>query len=187
MHCADKIAELFQTKGAAYYGSEPVNQLQHALQSAYLAEESGADRPLVVAALLHDIGHLLGRGDEGLAEEGIDARHELSGARYLARWLGPAVSEPVRLHVQAKSYLCAVDPDYYDGLSQASKDSLAVQGGVFDEEQVTQFTREPWFQDAVRLRRWDDLAKSPEAGTPGLDHYLEMVEELAAASPPGSK
>lgn len=184
MNLKTALNELFEKKGSAYYGAEPINQLQHALQSACLAEREGAGRPLIVAALLHDVGHLLGRGDEGLAEAGTDARHEVSGARYLSRWFGPAVSEPVRLHVEAKSYLCAVDREYYANLTRASQDSLAVQGGVFDEEQAAAFARETFFEEAVRLRRWDDRAKDPAAETPDLQYYLAIAEEVAAAALP---
>lgn len=181
MQLVDTMTRLFKIGGAAFYGGEDVSQLQHALQAAQLAENDNAPQALITAALLHDVGHLLGAGDEGLAERGIDARHELSGARFLERWFGSAVTEPVRLHVQAKSYLCQAEPGYYDSLSQASRDSLAVQGGPLDTWGALGFEQEPFFEDAVRLRRWDDRAKDPQARTPGLDHYLRIATEVAGA------
>jgi len=177
MQALSILTELFQTRGSDYYGGETVSQLQHALQCAQMAEREGASPELVTAALLHDVGHLLGAGDEGLAEQGVDARHELSGASYLAQWFGPAVTEPIRLHVQAKAYLCHVDDRYYAGLSQASRDSLAVQGGIFDPARTRHFRRELYGDDAVRLRLWDDRAKDPDADTPSLGHYLDIAAE----------
>lgn len=176
------LRELFETRGAAYYGAESVSQLQHALQTAHLAEIEGGSGALVVAGFLHDIGHLLGRGDEGLAQRDVDARHEVSGARVLGRWFGPELTEPVRLHVQAKSYLCFTDPGYRRRLSRASRDSLAVQGGVLDERQARAFEQTPYADDAVRLREWDDRAKDPDARTPPMDYYIAVAKDLAEDS-----
>lgn len=184
MSVSSVIADLFQDKGAVYYGDEAINQLQHALQAACLAEREGASRELIVAALLHDVGHLLGAGDEGLAGKGVDARHEVSGARFLSQWFGPAVTEPVRLHVQAKAYLCHVDRGYFQTLSPASVESLEVQGGVFDEQKARRFRREDHSDDAVKLRRWDDKAKDPAADTPPLDHYITIASGLVAETEP---
>jgi len=181
MQLVDTMTRLFEIGGAGFYGGEEVSQLQHALQAARLAEKDNASRALITAALLHDVGHLLGAGDEGLAERGVDARHELSGSRFLERWFDAEVTEPVRIHVGAKSYLCRVEPGYYDSLSPASRDSLAVQGGPLDARQAQRFQEEPFFADAVRLRRWDDRAKDPRAITPGLDYYLRIATEAARA------
>lgn len=181
MQLLSTFSEMFETRGSAYYGAESVNQLQHALQTARLAEIESASPELIVAALLHDVGHLLGSGGEGLVDAGIDARHEMSGARFLGQWFGPAVTEPVRLHVQAKAYLCHVDTGYYNGLSQGSRDSLAVQGGSLDAPRAEHFRREPYREDAVRLRQWDDRAKDPRVETPGLAHYLDIASGVAIA------
>lgn len=181
MQLLSTVDEIFETRGSAYYGAEPVSQLQHALQAARLAEAEGAPPALVVAALLHDVGHLLGSGGERLVEAGIDGRHEISGARFLGQWFGPSVTEPVRLHVQAKAYLCHVDADYYNGLSQGSRDSLAVQGGPLDAPRADHFRRQEYWQDAVRLRQWDDRAKDPGVETPGLPYYLGIASWVASA------
>jgi phosphonate degradation associated HDIG domain protein len=168
------IAELLRERGRARYGAEAVSQLQHALQCAALAEREDAPPALVAAALLHDLGHLVA-DDEDAAPRGVDMQHEDVGARYLARWFSPALVEPIRLHVPAKRYLCAVEPGYYETLSFASVRSLLLQGGSFDEAGAERFIAQPYAADAVRLRRWDDLAKDPAMVTAPLDHFMVLV------------
>lgn len=169
----DRIAALFDGHGAAYYGGEAVTQTQHALQCARLAELAGEPPALVAAALLHDIGHLM-----QMESRTEDMRHQEVASRALAPLLGPEVTEPIRLHVAAKRYLCAVDPAYHDTLSQASRDSLVLQGGPYDAEGMRNFDRNPHAQAAVRLRRYDDLAKDVDARTPPLAHYLALLRPL---------
>jgi gamma-butyrobetaine dioxygenase len=181
MSVFDDIASLFELRGQSAYHGEAVSQAEHALQAAALAEAEGAPGALVVAALLHDVGHLTADAPEDLADRGIDGRHEHAGASWLARAFGPAVAEPVRLHVDAKRYLCAVDPTYRAGLSPASALSLALQGGPFDADGRARFEANPHFRDAVRLRRWDDAAKVPGLDVPGLDHYRAWVEAVTLA------
>lgn len=178
MNIVDEVCELFATKGHAAYVGEPVSQLEHALQAAYHAEQSDADDALVAAALLHDIGHLLHKLPEDAADHGIDTRHEKIGQAWLARYCGAAVTEPVRLHVPAKRYLCATDPDYLAQLSPASVQSLELQGGPFSPDEVAEFERHPHYRAAVQLRRWDDLAKMPGMQVPGLDHYRPRLERV---------
>jgi phosphonate degradation associated HDIG domain protein len=176
----DRIETLFQERGADDYHGEAVTQLEHALQAAMAAEAEGATATLVAAALLHDIGHLLQRHGDHAAEQGIDDRHEDLGERFLARYFGPAVAEPVRLHVAAKRYLCAVDPAYAQALSPASRLSLQLQGGPMSSAERTEFESHPHYADAVRLRRWDDRAKVPGLSTPVLSHYRETLESCTA-------
>ncbi|HVJ53963.1 MAG TPA: HD domain-containing protein [Aliidongia sp.] len=179
---AEIILALFERRGADAYSGEAVTQQAHALQCAALAEAEGAGEPLVLAALLHDIGHLVHDAGEDVAARGIDARHEAIGAVRLARHFGPAVVEPVRLHVPAKRYLCATDAAYYDALSPASKRSLALQGGPFTASEAAEFEVRPHARDAVRLRRWDDLAKVPDAPTKGLGAYRALMLRVAASA-----
>jgi phosphonate degradation associated HDIG domain protein len=167
------VFALYGTRGAEMYAGEPVSQLEHALQTAHLADHAGAANSLVVAALLHDIGHLLRAGDG--ADDGLDGRHELIGTRWVLRYFGAAVAAPIHLHVAAKRYLCAVDRSYVSVLSSASLKSLAVQGGPFDADAVARFERLPHSQDAARLRRWDDLAKVPGLRVPHLGHYRQHL------------
>jgi [1-hydroxy-2-(trimethylamino)ethyl]phosphonate dioxygenase len=182
MPIVDQILTLFQTHGDAAYFGEPVSQTEHALQAAWQAEREGAPDSLVVAALLHDCGHLLHGLSEEIADEGLDGRHEAVGEAWLTRHFGPDVTEPVRLHVAAKRYLCAVEPGYGRQLSPASLRSLELQGGPMSEEEVQEFEQNPHHQGAVQLRRWDDLAKIPGLPVPGLEHYRSR---LAASSREG--
>jgi gamma-butyrobetaine dioxygenase len=175
MNVVDLITRLFETGGNAAYFGEPVSQTEHALQTAHRAESEGAQDSLVVAALLHDVGHLLHGLPESIADQGIDGRHEAGGSDWLSRHFGPAVVDPVRLHVAAKRYLCAVDPEYLALLSPASQRSLELQGGPFDDAGTRDFEAEPFYRDAVQLRRWDDQAKIPGLAVPPLCHYAPRI------------
>ncbi len=176
----DSLASLYDSPLAHELYDEAVSELEHGLQAAALAEAGGASDELVVAALLHDVGHLL-LGDLAPIEESLDAdhRHEGAGARYLRQWFGPGVAEPVALHVAAKRYLCSVDPDYPEMLSPSSVRSLEVQGGPMSPGQVEAFEASPRHGDAVRLRRWDDEAKVSGAATPPFAHFEPMIDRLA--------
>lgn len=175
MTVLDQIITVLEKAGAERYGMEAVSQLEHALQCAMHAERTGSSPELITACLLHDIGHLVGAGDEGQAEQGVDAGHEHLAADWLERHFPQAVTEPVRLHVEAKRYLCQVEPHYWAGLSQASKTSLEVQGGIYSPDEAAGFIAQPHARDAVLLRRWDDAAKTPKLKTPDLVHYRSIV------------
>ena len=172
----DKLFELVESRGGALYGGERVTQLQHALQCAALAEADGADAALICAALLHDIGHFVHELSDEPAANDIDDRHELRGREWLARWFDEPVTEPVRLHVNAKRYLTATDPSYLSTLSLASVRSLERQGGPFSEALARGFLALPYATDAIRLRRWDDAAKRPGKTTPALAHFVPYLE-----------
>jgi gamma-butyrobetaine dioxygenase len=173
----DEILTLFAEYGARAYGGEPVSQLDHALQSAWCAGQDGAGDALVAAALVHDIGHLL--AGRYLAADGLDDEHERRGADYLAVHFPAAVSEPVRLHVAAKRYLCAVEPEYGATLSAGSVLSLELQGGPMTPDECAAFEAEPYSGDAVRLRRYDDDAKRPDASMPALSEYRPLLTSIA--------
>ena len=172
---AEQVIKLFQDRGDAAYGGEEVSQTEHAFQAATSAEASGADCELVAAALLHDIGHLLHDLPEDSAQAGIDDFHEDLGDRFLRRHFGLRVTEPVRLHVAAKRYLCACEPGYQAQLSSASLTSLALQGGPFSPVEVAQFEAGEFAQEAARLRVWDDLAKVAGLSTQGWAHFREPL------------
>lgn len=176
MSVVEEIFRIFQRRGDETYFGEPVSQKEHALQAAHQAEQEGADPRLVVAALLHDIGHLVHGMGEDVADRGIDARHEDAGETWLARHFDPAVTEPVKLHVSAKRYLCRIDPGYLAELSRASVQSLSLQGGPFNADEARQFEMHPYYREAVRLRRWDDRAKIPGLAVPELEHYRPVLE-----------
>lgn len=171
----EQIFAVFRERGGRDYG-ERVSVLEHSLQTAYAAEQDGASPTLIAAAVLHDYGHLIHDLPEDIADQGIDGMHERLGASFLAAYFVPAVVEPVRLHVAAKRYLCAVDPAYLAGLSPASAQSLALQGGPFNAEEMAAFESSPHFADAVRLRHYDDLGKEPGIRTPDLEHYRAALE-----------
>jgi phosphonate degradation associated HDIG domain protein len=179
MDIVNRITALFETRGDAAYFGEPVSQTEHALQTAFQAEAEGLADALVVVALLHDVGHLVHRLPEDIADVGTDARHEDVAAQWLRQHFGPEVAEPIRLHVAAKRYLCAVEPTYAEQLSPASRQSLELQGGPFNATQIDDFHKQPFWQDAVRLRRWDDLAKIPDLKVPSLEHYRLRLEAAA--------
>jgi [1-hydroxy-2-(trimethylamino)ethyl]phosphonate dioxygenase len=165
------IFAIFERRGGGEYGGEQVTQLEHALQCAALAAEEGAEAALISAALLHDIGHLLARPGGSPAGRSVDDRHELRAREWLSRLFGEDVTEPVRLHVNAKRYLTATDPGYFAKLSPASVRSLELQGGPFSQALAAGFIALPGAAAAVRLRRWDEAAKVPGKATAGLEHF----------------
>lgn len=170
------IELLFARHGANQYSGEPVTQLEHALQTAHLAEQSGADDALVTACLLHDLGHLLNDPDRGFDDtpslRGIDDTHQYVALPFLRGLFPDAVLDAVKLHVDAKRYLCQANAGYHAKLSDDSKRSLALQGGVFSADQASAFLELSSARDAVMLRQWDDLAKQAELVTPSLAHFL---------------
>lgn len=174
----EAIDALYARWGRDTYDEE-LSQIDHALQTAALAAAAGAPDELVVAALLHDVGHLLALDEQAEAatpaDPAADLVHESVGARYLARLYPPAVTGPVALHVRAKRYRCTVDPAYRDGLSAASQRSLEKQGGVLSADEVATFEARPDFADAVALRGWDDGGKIDGLAVPGWDHYADLL------------
>jgi phosphonate degradation associated HDIG domain protein len=172
---ADRIIALFRAKGDAAYLGEPVSQTEHAIQTAAVAASRGAGPVLVVAALLHDLGHLVHAMAEDAADHGIDTVHEEAGAAWLGRWFPRSVTEPIRLHVAAKRYLCAVEPDYLARLSPASVHSLQLQGGPFSAAEVAVFEAAPHAMDAVEVRRCDDIGKCPDLTIAPIEHYRAQI------------
>jgi phosphonate degradation associated HDIG domain protein len=170
-----ELLDIFVGRATRRYGLSAINQLQHALQSAAHAETDGAPPATVLASLLHDVGHMIHELGEDPAARGVDDVHEELGAAWLAGRFGPAVSEPVRLHVAAKRYLCTAEADYFGKLSPDSVRSLKLQGGLMSPDEVEEFRANPWHAEAVRLRRYDEAAKDPRATTPDFDHYLRHV------------
>jgi len=170
----DEIRAAFTRRGGDTYG-EGVSQLEHALQCAACAERDGAAPALIAATLLHDIGHLIHELPQDIADQGVDTQHESLGSAFLSQHFGPAVTEPVRLHVAAKRYLATTEPGYYDLLSPASVQSLQLQGGLMSVEERARFAAERFADDAIRLRRWDDEGKAVGARTPDLTHFERYV------------
>ena len=178
----EDIERLFSRHGSAQYAGEPVTQLEHALQTAHLAEQSDASDELVTACLLHDLGHLLNQQGETPSLRGIDDTHQYYALPFLRGLFPGAVLEAIRLHVDAKRYLCRANDAYYAKLSDDSKRSLVLQGGVFSIDEAAAFIAQPGAHDAVRLRQWDDLAKQPDWATPSLAHFLARAERCMLTS-----
>jgi phosphonate degradation associated HDIG domain protein len=174
----DDIRALFIQHGNLAYSGEPVSQLEHALQSAALAEAEGASDELIAAAFLHDLGHLLNRQGESPTERGLDDVHQYFALPFLRSVLPEAVLEPIRLHVDAKRCLCAIDDTYFRRLSPDSVRSLQLQGGVFSHDDAQIFLSKPFAEDALRLRRWDDRAKEANKTTPDVEYFLSLVERV---------
>lgn len=172
-----QILDRLNQYGHSQYGGEAVSQLDHALQCATLAATAAQPPALVVAALLHDFGHLIHHLGDDAAERGLDDHHEERAIPWLKRYFGAAVTEPIRLHVAAKRYLCAVESGYWESLSPASKLSLQLQGDRFTPEAAQAFIAQPYAPEAVMLRRWDDLAKDPQVQTPSLDHFIPFMRQ----------
>jgi phosphonate degradation associated HDIG domain protein len=175
----EDIADAFERRGGEQYAGEPVTQLEHALQSAAIGEAEGASDELVTAALLHDLGHLLHDLGETPTLRGLDDVHQYRALPFLRGLFSDAVLVPIRLHVDAKRYLCAARPDYYAGLSDDSRRSLQLQGGIFKPAEAARFIEQPGASDAVRLRLWDDSAKVQGLFTPSLQHFLDRARRCA--------
>ena len=174
----EDILSLYAAKGGREYEGEGVSQLEHALQTAHHAERAGAAPALVCAALLHDIGHLLNDRGETPTLRGVDDEHQNAALPFLRGHFPDAVLEAIRLHVDAKRYLCATRADYYGRLSEDSKRSLKLQGGVFSAAEAARFIGQPFAADAVKVRLWDDAAKTPGAATPDLAHFTCLLRSL---------
>jgi len=175
----DEITAIYIGRATGPYGLSHINQLAHAVQSGHHARSRGLTTSVVVAALLHDIGHMVHTLGEHPAAIGIDDCHETIGAEWLTRYFGPEVTEPIRLHVAAKRYLCTVESDYFDKLSRDSVESLRLQGGRMTEEEVADFQQKMYWQDAVALRRIDELAKDPLGPMPDFTEFSHALLQAA--------
>lgn len=171
----DDIFLVFRERGYKMYGEE-VTELQHALQCATFSERAGEAPHIIAACLLHDYGHLCHELGEDIAKRGVDALHENVGANKLSKYFAPEVVEPVRLHVTAKRYLCWREPDYFTGLTEASRRSLELQGGPMTDDEGREFEQHPHHEAAVRCRRYDDMGKVVGMETPDLEAFRPVLE-----------
>lgn len=182
MNIIELIVDIFETRGAESYLGEKVTMSEHMLQTACLAESEGADDELVVGALLHDVGHYADAFSAYSPDDTIDKRHDLVGARLLENDFSPRVVNGVRLHVAAKRYLCAVEPDYLAKLSSASVHTLELQGGPMRVDEVHEFESRIGSRDAVKIRRWDEVAKVVGVVTPPLSHFVPAIKRVLLKS-----
>ena len=175
---ADLLLDFINEEGKTAY-DESVSQLQHALQTASLAHTEDGRRHIVIASLLHDIGHLF--IEENDVKKIKDLNHEIIASNFLKDFFSEKITESIRLHVVAKRYLCSIDNSYYESLSKASKNSFQVQGGALNKEEINELENNKYFKDAVRLRKWDDRGKVSLKEVEELDTYKKMIvaERLA--------
>lgn len=174
------LIRIYKEKGPHQYGLTGVTQLEHALQGAQLAERDGCPPHLIVATLLHDVGHMVHELGEEPAAAGVDDLHQRMGADFLSQWFSEEVCRPVRLHVAAKRYLCRAEAGYMEKLSDDSMRSLRLQGGAMSDEEVKRFCITAGHEDAVQLRRYDDQAKIAGLQTPGIEHFIDLMAQCAA-------
>ena len=172
------IADIFERRGAESYLGEPVTMSEHMLQGAWLAEQDGAPEELVAAALLHDIGHYTSEFGTYSPDDVEDKHHDEAGGEVLAPFFPPVIVECVRLHVSAKRYLCATDPTYFSKLSPASVHTLSLQGGPMSAEEVAEFRSNPFHDEAVRVRIWDEGGKVANMKTRAFRDYLPLLERV---------
>jgi len=176
----EAVTAVFASAAGSAYLGEAVTVAEHMLRTAWRARLADAPAPLIAAGLLHDVGHVDGGLDAATAfAAGVDAGHETVGARWLESMFPPAVTEPVRLHVQAKRYLCAIDAGYERALSPASRRTLELQGGPLGPDEAAAFRAGPHALAAVELRRWDDEGKDPCFAVPPLPSYLPLLGRVA--------
>jgi phosphonate degradation associated HDIG domain protein len=174
----DDVAALYRRRGHLAYDGEGITQLQHGWQCGRLAAQAGATPALQLAAWLHDLGHLMTELEGSPTLQGIDDHHENRAAAVLFPLFGPGVSQPVALHVLAKRCLVATKPEYQRLLSPDSQRSLALQGGPMPINEARRFLQQPFAPAAMRLRMWDDVAKSPKVHPPSVASALEALHRL---------
>jgi len=172
------IEDVFDRRGAESYLGEQVTMAQHMLQTAECAEKAGADNSLIVASLLHDIGHYKNEIPESVLAKGTDNYHEEAGANFLQDFFPQSVVEPIRQHVATKRYLCAVKPEYFDRLSPASVHTLNLQGGPMSAKEVEEFKKNDFLEQCIALRYWDEEGKDPDRTHPPFSYYRHLVESL---------
>lgn len=174
----DLIEDIFLRRGAESYLGERVTMAQHMLQTAQCAEEAGADSAQIVSALLHDIGHYKNEIPESSLAKGVNNFHEEAGANFLEEYFPASVVEPIRQHVAAKRYLCAVKADYFERLSAASVHTLDLQGGPMNEKEIEEFENNDYLDHCINLRYWDEEGKDPDREHPPFSYYRPLIDSL---------
>jgi len=170
------IADIFARRGGEEYLGEPVTMAEHMLQGATIAQQNGQSEEIIVAALLHDIGHFTSEFGTFNMQDTQDRFHEDAGGEVLAPFFPKVITDCVRHHVAAKRYLCATKPEYFARLSPASVKSLALQGGPMDADEVAAFKAQPYLEQIIQVRYLDEAGKRDDMDTPGFSHFAAMVQ-----------
>jgi predicted HD phosphohydrolase len=173
----EEILGAYETGGDLDYG-ENISMREHMLQTACLAEQDGNEERIIIAALLHDYGHLVCQQPNDIFAEGGDNFHQVLGARALENWFDEEIVGAVRLHVDAKRYLCAANNNYLARLSDASITTLGVQGAPMNNEEMIEFRKHAGYKMALTIRVYDDLGKVPGMPRPELEYYLPMLARI---------
>lgn len=175
------LADIFARRGGEEYLGEPVTMAEHMLQGATIAQKNGQSEEIIVAALLHDIGHFTSEFGTYSPDDTEDRFHEEAGAKVLEQFFPSIVTDCVRYHVAAKRYLCATRPEYFNQLSAASVHSLTLQGGPMSAEEVAAFEQNPNLEKIVAVRYLDDAGKYADMQTPDFAHFAPMVQRIVDA------
>ncbi|MDW8330980.1 MAG: HD domain-containing protein, partial [Cyclobacteriaceae bacterium] len=172
----NEILGIYRSVGYTEYDGEPVSHLEHMLQAAQLAMDEGFDDEVILAAFLHDIGHIAVERNEQSKMMGYGiVHHEKTGADFLrVRGFPEKICQLVEHHVTAKRYLVYSEPEYFQSLSEASRETLRHQGGPMKAEEAQAFERHPYFTLFVRMRRWDDQAKQVNGRMADLNIIRDM-------------
>jgi [1-hydroxy-2-(trimethylamino)ethyl]phosphonate dioxygenase len=174
----DFLGSIFDRRGGEEYLGEPVTMGEHMLQGATIAEQNGQPEEIIVAALLHDIGHFTSEFGTFTMDDTEDRHHEDAGGEVLERFFPTVITDCVRYHVAAKRYLCATRPEYLSLLSEASVRSLNLQGGPMQPDEVAAFESNPNLEKIVAVRYLDDAGKHPQMVTPDFWHFAPMVQRM---------
>ena len=173
MNIVDKIINNFKNNKNLYIG-ERVTISEHMIQTAMLAEKKNSSKALICSCLLHDYGHFIINEPDLLVSQSQDGKHEDLGFKFLKNYFVQEVVEPIKLHVLAKKYLCR-EKSYYDLLSEASKTSLKFQGGIMTDEETKKFTSFEFHKDAIKVRKFDDVAKLPNIKIKSISDYRDLL------------
>lgn len=172
------LGSIFDRRGGEEYLGEPVSMGQHMLQGATFAEQNGQPDEIVVAALLHDVGHFTSEFGTFTMDDTEDRHHEEAGAQVLDRFFPAIITDCVRYHVAAKRYLCATKEEYFSRLSEASVHSLNLQGGPMSADEVAEFEKNPNLKQIIEVRYLDDAGKIPDMETPDFWHFAPRIQRI---------
>lgn len=177
----DEIFSLYEKYGAGEYAGEKVTQLQHMVQAGELAKDAGYDDEVILAAFLHDIGHILETEHDQMDGFGT-VDHEKVGADFLReRGFSERLARLVENHVSAKRYLTFKNPAYFEGLSEASRKTLEYQGGRMTAEEAADFERDELFKEFIDMRYWDEQAKIEDMPLASIDYYKNLMIQYLEA------